>query len=157
MSRRPIIVVALLACAIASAPALGSFRAAPAVKRSVLVAAPAVGANGRVLGLESVTIPAGIRLPKHRHPGTQVATILKGTLEYHVYAGTVPVYRVDATGNPALVRTLHAGQTGVIHAGQSLVEQPNDIHSSGNPGKVPIVVLIATLFGPGAPLSIPVK
>jgi quercetin dioxygenase-like cupin family protein len=146
----------LVVAAVAAVPAIASFRAAPAPSRVVLGAATAFGTHGKVLGLTSITIPAGAVIPKHHHPGTQVATILAGTLSYHVYAGTVPVYR-QVAGAPVLAFRIRPGHTGTLRAGDTLIEQPSDVHQAENHGTKAVRVIIATLFPAGAPPSIPVK
>jgi quercetin dioxygenase-like cupin family protein len=148
--------IALVVVAIAAAPAIASFRAAPAPSRVVLGAATAFGTNGKVLGLTSVTIPAGAVIPKHHHPGTQVATVLAGTLSYHVYVGSVSVYR-EVAGAPVLAFRIRPGHTGTLRAGDTLIEQPNDVHQAENHGTKAVRIVLATLFPAGAPPSIPVK
>jgi quercetin dioxygenase-like cupin family protein len=140
----------------AAAPAVAAFREAPAPTRVVLGAAPAHGAHGSVLGLTRITIPTGAVIPKHHHPGTQVATVLAGTLSYHVYRGAVPVYR-EVNGSPALAFRIKAGHTGTLHAGDTLVEQPGDVHQAENHGRAAVRIVLASLFPDGAPPSIPVK
>jgi quercetin dioxygenase-like cupin family protein len=152
---RRLAVVALVAFA-AAGSAFAAFRAAPAPVRVVLGAAPAAGTHGKLLGLTRITIPAGAVIPKHHHPGTQVATVLAGTLSYHVYAGTVPVYR-EVNGAPALAFRIKPGHTGTLHAGDTLIEQPNDVHRAANHGTKTVRIVLATLFPAGAPPSIPVK
>ena len=154
--RRIMLIVLALAAVAAAAPALASFHAAPAPARVVLGSAPAIGAHGTQLGLTRLTIPAGAVIPKHHHPGTQVATVLGGTLSYHVYAGAVPVYR-EVAGSPALAFRIEAGHTATLHAGDTLVEQPSDVHRAANHGAVAVRIILATLFPVGAPASIPVK
>lgn len=55
-----------------------------------------------------------------------------------------------------LVRRIKAGQTGKVHAGQWIVEQPSDIHRASNRGTKRIVITLATLLEKGAPPSTPV-
>jgi quercetin dioxygenase-like cupin family protein len=114
-----------------------------------------VGVTGRTLGLSIVTIPAGVRLPLHFHEGTQVAYIQSGILTYTVKSGQVRVMSGLADQGPKLVRTISAGQSGDIPAGQWIVEQPSTIHSAE--AKTKVVVLLATLLKTGAPAATPVK
>jgi quercetin dioxygenase-like cupin family protein len=154
MKRR--IVLAVVVMLAAAAPAVAAFRSAAPPSRVVLGAAPAFGAKASVLGLTRVTIPPGSVIPKHRHPGTQVSTIVAGTLAYHVYRGMVQVYR-EVAGAPVLAFRIRAGHTGTLHAGDTLIEQPTAVHQAENHGSVPVKVVIAFLFAAGAPPSIPVK
>ena len=55
-----------------------------------------------------------------------------------------------------IVRSIRAGQTGKIAAGQWIVERPSEIHYAQNKGSKPVVIYLATLFPIGAPPSIPV-
>ena len=57
---------------------------------------------------------------------------------------------------PIRVRTITAGQTARITAGQWLGEQPSDIHQAANRGSSPVVIYLATLLKDGAAPSTPV-
>lgn len=127
---------------------------APTPKRIELATSAAVrGAEGHTLRLSRVTVPAGASLALHHHPGTQISNIEQGTLTYTVKTGRVRVMRGDAA-QPKLVRTIKAGQTGRIRTGQWIVEQPHVIHQAANRGKTDVVIVLATLFPDGAPLSV---
>ncbi len=126
----------------------------PAPTRAELAVSESVrGAKGRTMRLSRVTVPAGASLALHHHPGTQISNIEQGTLTYTVKTGQVRVMRGDAS-TPKLVRTIRAGQTAGIRAGQWIVEQPNVIHQAANRGTTDVVITIATLFPDGAPLSV---
>ena len=154
-----------LGLALLAAAALGAAGAAvviaqtsgePTAKREALAqSTKPKGAKGRTLGLSKVVIPPGAQLALHRHEGTQVAHIASGTLSYTVRNGKVRVRRGPAD-DPEFVRTIKAGQTGRIKAGQWIVDQPSDIHRAGNNGREKIVIYLATLLRTGAPPSTPV-
>jgi quercetin dioxygenase-like cupin family protein len=154
-----------LGLALMAAAALGAAGAAvviaqtsgePTAKREALAeSTKPKGAKGRTLGLSKVVIPAGAKLALHRHEGTQIAHIATGTLSYTVRNGKVRVRRGPAE-DPEFVRTIKAGQTGRIKAGQWIVEQPSDIHRAANDGQEKIVIYLATLLRSGAPASTPV-
>jgi hypothetical protein len=149
-------VAALGLASLAGAMAAGGGASAPAAKREQVGAYKnPIGAKGRTLGLSIVTIPTGVKLPLHYHEGTQVSYIEKGVLLYTVHAGSVRVMKGLADQSPTLVRTIRAGQTGRITAGQWIVEQPSDHHSAQ--AKVRVVVLLATLLKNGAPPATPIK
>jgi quercetin dioxygenase-like cupin family protein len=152
---KPAVIVAL---SLVAAFALGgaAIGAAPTATRTLLAEAPAEGAPGRLLGLSTVTVPAGVTLAKHRHPGTQLGAILIGRLTYTVFKGEVQVYRVNAKGVPVLSRTIRAGHTAVLTRGDTVAEEPNDVHMAANLGKVPVRISLASLFPKGAPAAIPV-
>jgi hypothetical protein len=149
--------IALLPVA-AGAYAVGAARQAPAqATRTVLAqAVDPVGGRGRTLALSRVTIPPHTQLGLHRHPGTQLAYIQKGTLTYTVKAGTVNVYRGAADRGPTVVRRVAAGQTGKVYAGEWVIERPSAVHFGANRGDRPVRILLATLFKNGSPPSIPV-
>lgn len=164
-SLRTLLTVAALALtAIVSAVATTALHAATAdpapVVRTVLAESPdPAGAKGETLGLSRVTVAPGAELALHRHPGTQIATIARGTLTYWVVRGAVEVRRGDPA-TPAgakLVRTIKAGQRGQVRTGDWIVEKPGTIHHAANRGKVEIEILIASLFTKGAPPSIAVR
>lgn len=113
------------------------------------------GAPGRTLALSKVVIDPGVKLGLHHHLGTQVARIASGTLTYTVRHGSVTVREGPSDGQSRLVRKIKAGQTGQIHAGQWLVEQPSAHHEAVNRGKQPVVVFLATLLEKGAPPATP--
>jgi quercetin dioxygenase-like cupin family protein len=127
------------------------------VTRDALAAAdnPA-GGKGRTLGLSRVDVPAGAKLPLHRHPGVQIARIERGVLTYTVVDGRVDVMRGSPEKDPVRVRTISSGQTRKIRAGQWIVERPGTIHRAANRGTAPIVIYISSLFRIGAPPAIPV-
>lgn len=130
---------------------------APAPKLNNLAKSEVVrGAPDRELALTRVNVPAGAQLPPHRHLGTQIARIAKGTLTYTVLKGSVTIRRGAADGNERVVRQIRAGQTGKIRTGNWIVEQPNVHHRARNTGSGPVVIYMATLFPKGAPPSVPV-
>jgi quercetin dioxygenase-like cupin family protein len=137
--------------------ALGKTEGAPTAIRSALAQTYQVqGAPGRTLVLSRVVVEPGAELALHRHRGTQVARVQSGVLSYTVQRGSVAVRRGEADQRPQLVRTIAAGQTGSIRAGDWIVEQPSVIHQAANRGKRPIVIYLATLLQAGAPPSTPV-
>lgn len=115
------------------------------------------GAPGRELVLSRVTVPPGAALPLHRHRGTQVARVESGTLTYTVREGEVTVRRGQSDSSPRVVRTIAAGTTAPIRAGEWIVEQPSAIHRAENRGSEPVVIYLATLLEAGAPPATPVS
>jgi mannose-6-phosphate isomerase-like protein (cupin superfamily) len=159
LPRRSLLAAGVLAAVAAGGGyAAGAARQAPAqATRDVLAqAVDPAGARGRTLALSRVTIPARTRLDLHRHPGTQVAYIEKGTLTYTVRRGVVRVYRGAADRNPRVVRRVSAGETGSVRPGEWVVEPPRSVHFGANRGGRPLEILLATLFRTGSPASIPV-
>lgn len=136
--------------------ALGSPEVAPTAIRSALAQTDRVqGAPGRSLVLSRVVVEPGARLALHRHRGTQIARIQSGVLRYTVRSGSVVVRQGESDRNLEIVRTIKAGQTGRIRAGQWIVEQPSVIHQAANDGPTPIVIYLATLLEKAAPPSTP--
>jgi quercetin dioxygenase-like cupin family protein len=129
----------------------------PTVTREALAQATRPqGAPHRTLTLSKVTIPPGAELALHHHLGTQAARVTSGVLTYMVERGSVTVRSGEAEEQPKVVRSIKAGQTGRIPAGQWIVEQPSTIHRAANHGSVPVVVYLATLLESGAPPATPV-
>jgi quercetin dioxygenase-like cupin family protein len=157
-SSRALLIGALLVVTAACGYAAGAVGQAPAqATRTVLAqAVDPAAARGRTLALSRVTIPADTQLGLHRHPGTQIAYIQKGTLTYTVRIGVVPVYRGPADQDPELVRRIGAGQTGEVHAGEWVIEPPGAVHFGANRGDTPVRILLATLFKTDRPPTIPV-
>lgn len=137
--------------------ALGKTVVGPTAIRSALAQTDRVqGAPGRTLVLSRVVVEPGASLALHHHLGTQVARVQSGVLRYTVRRGSVAVRRGESDQGPVLVRTIEAGQTGSIRAGEWIVEQPSVIHQAANEGTMPIVIYLATLLRKGAPPSTPV-
>jgi quercetin dioxygenase-like cupin family protein len=150
---------ALLPATAAGAYAAGAAHraAAQATTRTVLAqAVDPTGAHGRTLALSRVEIPPHTRLGLHRHPGTQIAYIQKGTLTYTVKTGSVSVYRGPGDQHPTVVRRVTAGHTGTVNTGEWVIERPQTVHFGANQGDRPVEILLATLFTNGSPPSIAV-
>jgi quercetin dioxygenase-like cupin family protein len=129
---------------------------APVVREALAQDVDPAGGKGRTLGLSRVDVPPGAQLPLHRHPGVQIARIHQGVLTYTVVTGSVNVWRGNPEVKATKVRTIAAGQTAPIRAGQWIVEKPGTIHRAANKGRKPIVIYISSLFRNGAPPAIPV-
>jgi quercetin dioxygenase-like cupin family protein len=138
--------------------AFGQSKAAPGAVRNALAQTSHVqGTPNHTLVLSRVTVDPGAKLALHHHLGTQVARIQSGTLTYTVRRGMVVVRRGESDQNPLTVRTISAGETARIEAGQWIVEQPSDIHEAANRGSAPVVIYLATLLKAGAPPATPVS
>lgn len=137
--------------------ALGRSKVAPTAIRNALAETSHVqGAPNRTMVLSRVEVEPGAQLALHHHLGTQVAHIEAGTLTYTVRRGSVVVRKGESDQSPQTVRTIKAGQTGRIRAGQWIVEQPSDIHEAANRGSAPVVIYLATLLKSGAAPATPV-
>jgi Tol biopolymer transport system component/quercetin dioxygenase-like cupin family protein len=138
--------------------AFGQPELAPTAIRNALAQTGHVqGAPRRSLVLSRVVVQPGAKLALHHHLGTQVARIQSGVLTYTVRRGSVVVRRRESDQQPETVRTIEAGQTARIQAGQWIVEQPSDIHQAANDGSAPVVIYLATLLKTGAPPATPVS
>jgi quercetin dioxygenase-like cupin family protein len=159
-SRRAVALAAatLLPLVAGGAYAAGAARQAPAqaTRAALAQAVDPPGARGRTLGLARVTIPPDTQLALHRHAGTQIAYIQRGTLTYTVATGTVTVYRGAADEDPRVVRRITAGHSGKVGTGEWIIERPWVVHFGANKGPGPVRVLLATLFRNGSPPSLPV-
>ena len=161
-SLRPRLLIAVALCVAFALGALapvgfGAAEAAPTVVRNALAQTEVVqGAPGRTMVLSRVAVAPGAELALHHHLGTQIARVTAGTLTYTVREGSVVVRRGESDKDPHVVRTIEGGQTGRIHAGEWIVEQPSDIHQAANRGSERVVIYIATLLKDGAPPSTPV-
>jgi quercetin dioxygenase-like cupin family protein len=137
--------------------AFAQTNAAPTAIRNALAQTDRVqGAPKRTMVLSRVTVEPGAKLALHHHLGTQVARLESGVLTYTVRRGAVVVRRGESDQQPRTVRTIKAGQTAAIAAGQWIVEQPSDIHQAANNGSAPVVIYIATLLRAGAAPATPV-
>ena len=137
--------------------ALAQTKVAPTAIRNALAQTDQVqGAPNRTLVLSRVMVEPGAKLALHHHLGTQVARIQSGVLTYTVRRGSAVVRRGESDQQPETVRTIKAGQTAAIAAGQWIVEQPSDIHQAANNGSTPVVIYLATLLKAGAAPATPV-
>lgn len=137
--------------------AFGQSQTAPTAIRKALAQTDRVhGAPNRSLVLSRVMVEPGAKLALHHHLGTQVAHIQAGTLTYTVQRGSVIVRRGESE-QPETIRSIEAGQTARIRAGQWIVEQPSNIHQAANRGSTPVVIYLATLLKAGAPPATPVS
>lgn len=151
-------ILAVTVAALGGDDSATSATSAPEAKRDAMAQTARVqGAPKRELVLSRVVVPAGAKLALHHHLGTQVARIESGVLTYTVQDGSVVVSRGQSDANPTVVRTIEAGQTGRIEAGEWIVEQPSDIHRAANNGSKPVVIYLATLLKAGAPPATPVS
>jgi quercetin dioxygenase-like cupin family protein len=150
--------LALLPATATGAYAVGHAQQKPAqaTRTALAQAVNPAGGRGRTLGLSRVTIPPKTRLALHRHPGTQIAYIQKGTLTYTVRTGAVNVYRGVADADLRVVRRIGAGQTGSVRAGEWVIERPSTVHLGANKTGRPVRILLASLFKNGSPSTIPV-
>ena len=121
--------------------------------REVLISSHPAEAPDRVFELIRVTVPADAVLPVHFHPGDELATILTGSLVYHVVSGGSALLNhpdgTSQTGDP--------GDTLVLNAGDSLREPAGMVHWAENVSGAPVIFLAASLFEEGVPASIPVE
>lgn len=130
-------------------PEAATAEAEPAVVRDVLGSDEPDEAPGELLELSRYTIPAGFVLPVHKHPGVQMATVVAGTLTYHVVSdGDVIVTRADGT-----LETGAPGATLVFEVGDSWVEPEGMVHWAENLTDEPVVLLATSLFEDGVPAS----
>jgi quercetin dioxygenase-like cupin family protein len=157
---RTLIVVAVLvafALGVVLPGALARGGSEPTAVRTALARTEKVqGAPDRTMVLSKVVVEPGAKLALHHHLGTQISRVASGTLTYTVRQGSAVLREGDAEKEPQLVRTIEAGQTARIKAGQWLVEQPSDIHEAANRGSAPVVIYLATLLKTGAPPATPV-
>jgi len=137
--------------------AFGDSAKAPTAVRNALAQTSKVqGAPKRTLVLSRVVVQPGAKLATHHHRGTQVARIQSGALRYSVRRGSVTVKRGESDDHPQTVRKIKAGQTGTLHGGEWIVEQPSDVHEAANKTSKPVVIYLATLLETGAPAATPV-
>src|SRR3954469_23723622 len=146
--------IALVATGAIAGYVIAQSGGATAVRTPLAQSTKVKGAKGKTLGLSRVTIPPGGTIALHHHEGTQVAYIQSGVLTYTVRSGSVTVMSGPAD-NATLVRKISGGETGKIHAGQWIVEQPSTVHQAANKGSAKIVIYLSTLLRTGAPPSTP--
>ena len=126
------------------------------VTRQVLADADPDTAQGQVLELTRVIIPAGESIDPHNHPGPQLAIIEEGTLTYTVIDGEAVVTRNAGTDGQK-VEPHSSGDTFELHAGDSIQETAKMVHKAANQTDAPVVIYLSSLFPQGAPPSTSVQ
>jgi len=120
------------------------------VTRTVLGSGDPPETGDDELALTRVVIPARTSLAAHTHPGLEIATIRSGRLVYTVVRGRASVRR--ASGRVVVLRS---GRTIVLRPGDTITEPKGMVHRARNPARARVVILIASLFPRGAPVSSP--
>jgi quercetin dioxygenase-like cupin family protein len=113
-------------------------------------------AQGQVLELTRVIIPAGMEIAPHTHPGLQLAVIVEGTLTYTVVEGQVEVTHDSGTAS-VTTQTVRSGETVELRPGSAVMEVPGMVHMARNDGDVAVVVYLSSLFPVDAPASSPAE
>lgn len=126
-----------------------------AVLREVLATGVPSDAPGYDLTLWQYTIEPGTKLPVHIHPGMQIARVVAGELTYTVVEnGVVQITRAQTDiATPAATESLSPGQTTVFYPGDSFVEPGGMVHFAEVTSDEPVILLVASLFKSGEPLS----
>jgi quercetin dioxygenase-like cupin family protein len=131
--------------------------AQPVVREILAQTQDPPGAPGRTLTLARYTIAPGAKLNPHIHPGVQMASIVEGTLTYHVLVGTVTVQRdVQPDGTPTSTETLTAPAQTTLGPGDVVVELDGMEHYGENLTDEPIVILASLLTEDGKDLAVTV-
>lgn len=110
------------------------------------------GAPGRTLTLIRYTIPPGVKLAPHIHPGVQLARITSGELTYTVEQGTAIVRRKGASSD----ERIDAPATVTLGPGDTVVERDGMVHFGANETDEPIVIDATLLTVDGEDLAVPV-
>jgi quercetin dioxygenase-like cupin family protein len=108
-------------------------------------------APGFTMYLYRVTVPPGVEIPSHHHPGQQMARIDAGTLTYTVEQGTIQIARQGSEPT----ETVNGPATVELNAGDTIYEAETDIHHATNQGDVDVDIVITSLITTGQPLSLP--
>jgi quercetin dioxygenase-like cupin family protein len=126
-----------------------------AVIREELASGESPDAPGYTLTLWQYTIVPGTLLPVHNHPGTEIARVVSGELTYTVVSdGVVEITRAQTDlATPAATESLEPGQTTTFLPGDSFVEPGGMVHYAENRGSEPVILLVASLFKTGEPLT----
>ncbi|MGD9714317.1 MAG: cupin domain-containing protein [Thermomicrobiales bacterium] len=123
--------------------------------REVMASGFPENANGQVLQLLRTTIPPGVVLPMHTHPGMQVAWIESGVLNYTVVSGgTVEITRNGMEGSPEPAEQLGPGGTTDLRPGDTVNELDGVVHYGQNLGTEEIVIWSAVLLDPDLPAAV---
>jgi len=125
--------------------------AAATVASEVLAQYAPPEAPGFTMYLYRVTVPPGVEIPSHHHPGQQMARIDAGTLTYTVEQGTLEIAR----GGNQPTESVTGPATVELHTGDSVFEAETMVHHAANQGDVDVTILVDSLITTGQPLSLP--
>lgn len=126
--------------------------AAAGITRTIEVQTDPLNAPGQTMSLQRVVIRPHTTLTEHFHQGTQMARVVKGTLDLEVISG-----RVQVTGSGGTLRTYDGPSTVTLRRGDSLVEIPPVVHYGENTTGKKVVLDVAALIQTGAPLATPTQ
>jgi quercetin dioxygenase-like cupin family protein len=122
------------------------------VSREVLASGYPNDAQGRIMELVRITIPSGVNLPPHFHPGMQTGQIEFGTVTYTIVKGSAKIKRANGTEE-----ILQAGQTTLLKVGDSLSEPGGTVHYAKNESASAVIILSTSLFDVKQPKAILIK
>ena len=126
----------VLAAALVALAAAGALQAqAPAGFKRTELQRHDLATPGREVVMARVEFNPGAVVPKHTHPGEEIAYVLEGELS------------VELEGKPPV--TIKAGDSFFVPAGT--------IHTAKNPGKTATRVVSTYVIEKGKPLATPVK
>ena len=126
------------------------------IVRQVLSEASPDTAQGQLLELSRVIVPANMSIAPHNHPGAQLASIVSGTLTYTVIDGDATVTRAAAAGSQEVV-TYQSGDTFELRVGDSIMEPAKMVHEAANATDEPVIIYLSSLFPAGEPPSTSVQ
>jgi hypothetical protein len=109
------------------------------------------GTPGRQLGLARTTIPAGVVVPAHTHPGPLVAYVEAGTFGFTSLAGEART--VTRGANPETPEVPPLDTEILLAAGDAFYHDEDWVGIDHAVGDAPCVLLLAVLFDPTQPLA----
>lgn len=108
-----------------------AFAQQPGIKRTILQRADDPGSAKYEAVTAVAEIPAGAESGKHRHPGTELAYVLEGT-----------------------VIVEHEGRAPTTYkAGDAMKNEVGGVHNARNPGTKPVKILAVYVVEKGKPLA----
>lgn len=144
-----VLMLAILTLASVNAQSSTPIPDAPAAVTSrVFGSASPVAVENSELALAMVEVAPGGAIAPHVHPGTQIGSVATGQLTYSVLTGEVRLQ--PGEGSECVIQ---AGETVVLHVGDTVIENPGGIHQAHNKGTETVVIWLSTLFPAGAPRS----
>jgi quercetin dioxygenase-like cupin family protein len=123
--------------------------------RELLVEASPQATPGQSLQLVRYTIPPGVAQPMHTHPGTQIAWIETGILNYVVVeGGEITVTHYWGMGSPEPDEQTGPGESIDLYPGDAIIEPAGVVHYGQNLGREEVVIWAAALLDPNLPLKV---
>jgi quercetin dioxygenase-like cupin family protein len=107
-------------------------------------------APDHALSIIRITMEPGAEIPAHHHPGAVILVVEEGTFGTTMVVGEGQITRANAAGTPPPTEAVSAGDDVIMQPGDVLTYE-GAVHTMGNAGDEPLVLLAAVLLATDQP------